>query len=127
MALDYKLEYVYDNSTPWDSSVFIHLRFNTPVYQDHINKEDYDILPVEKKHEFLTGLFNIAGVTELSTKAYRIWLMKSPVYSWQEVLEPVLYYLLFWYQESEFNKLPGSANTDGTGLTLEGPVNRRKI
>lgn len=123
--LRYKLEYTYDETIRSDSSVFIHLRQNTPIYQARIDKEDYDISPI--KHPFLTGLFNIAGVTEVSTKAYRIWLMKSPLYTWEEVLYPVLWFCAFWYQHDSLAQLPGSANPDGTGFTLASPLQRRKI
>lgn len=123
--LRYKLEYTFDDTTRSDSSVFIHFKQNVPIYQTRIDKEDYDISIT--KHPFLTGLFNISGVTELSTKAYRIWLMKSPIFSWEEVLYPVLWYCAFWYQHDSLAQLPGSANPDGTGFTLPDPKQRRKI
>lgn len=123
--LRYRLEYTYDETIRSDMSVFIHLRQNTPIYQARIDKEDYDISTT--KHPFLTGLFNIAGVTEVSTRAYRIWLMKSPIYTWEEVLYPVLWYCAFWYQHDSLAALPGSANPDGTGFTLPSPLQRRKI
>jgi hypothetical protein len=123
----YKLEFNYDNKAPADASVYIQMRENPPIYQDHIDKEDYDIRPSELKHPFLTTIFNIAGVTELSSKAYRLWLMKSPVYTWEEVLTPVLDYLRDYYHFDSIAELPGSAHVDGTGFTLDDPVNRRKI
>lgn len=123
----YKLEFFYDESSPSDASVYIHMRDNPPIYQEHIDKEEYDILPAEQKHEFLTEIFNISGVTELSTKAYRVWLMKSPVFTWEEVLLPTLHYMKGYYSYDGIEPLPGSANVDGTGLTLSGPNNRRKI
>lgn len=123
----YKLEFVFDDTAPGDASVFIQMRNNPPIYQDHITKEEYDILPDEEKNDFLTHLFAFAGVVELSTKAYRIWLMKSPVYHWDEVLVPILYYLTAYYSYDTYEALPGSANVDGTGLTLSSPNNRRKI
>lgn len=127
MALQYKLEYSYDQGTRSDSSVYIHLRVNPPIYQAHIDKEDYDVLPEELKHVFLTSIFNIAGVTELSSRAYRIWLMKSPVYTWSEVVVPVLYYIAGYFSEGSIQELPGSAKTDGSGFVLPEPINRRKI
>lgn len=127
MALEYKLEFIFDESTPSDSSVFIHLRENPPIYQSHIDKEDYDILEDDDKHEFLTALFTIAGVVELSTTAYRIWLMKSPVYYWSEVMNPILAYLKDYYGEDSLSQLPGSAQVDGQGFTLTKTSQRRKI
>lgn len=127
MALYYKLEFVYDESSASDASVFIHLRHNTPVYQSRLTKEDYEILTEDEQDDFISALFNIGGVVEISLKGYRIWVMKSPVYSWQEVLEPLLYYLKDFYGEDRFEALPGSGNIDGTGLTLAGIDQRRKL
>ena len=127
MAFDYKLEFSYNESTPSDSSVYIQMRLNTPVYQAHIDKEDYDVLDEGLKHEFLTGIFNISGVVELSTKAYRIWLMKSPVFTWEEILLPVLYFTANYYGEGTISELPGSASPNGSGFQLGAPAQRRKI
>lgn len=127
MALQYKLEYSYDESKSSDSSVYIQIRRDPPVYQARIDKEDYDALPSNLKDDFLTSLFNVAGVTELSSRAYRIWIMKSPVFSWQEVLTPVLNYLADFYGETGIESLPGSGNIDGTGFTISNPNQRRKI
>lgn len=127
MALEYRLEFVFDDSQASDASAFIHLRVNPPIYQSHIDKEDYDILPSEEKHAFLTGLFNVAGVTELSSRAFRVWLMKSPSYTWQEVMEPALYFIASSFGESEITSMPGSAQPNGTGTTLTSVNNRRPI
>ena len=125
--LIYRLEFNYDESTRSDSSVFIQLRENPPIYQEHIDKEKYDILPEELKNVFLTSIFNISGVTELSVKSYRVWLMKSPVYNWKEVLDPVLYYIASYYSFDDIEQMLASGNTDGTGFTLSQPINRRKL
>lgn len=123
----YKLEFIYDDSSPSDSSVFIHMRDNPPIYMVHTNKEDFDILDSSQKDPFITALFNIAGVTEMSLKTYRIWIMKSPVYTWEEVLAPFLAYLSNFYEYVGIAPLPGSGNLDGTGLQLSSASNRRKI
>jgi hypothetical protein len=125
--LIYKLEYVFDDSTAADESVFIHIRDNPPIYQSRITKESYDILPEEEKNEFLTQIFNMAGVTELSSKAYRLWVMKSPVYNWKEVMDPSIDYLRTFFGHTDTQSLPGSANTDGTGFKLDSINNRRKV
>lgn len=125
MAMNYKLEFVFDDSAPSDSSVYIHLRNNPPIYKAKINKEDYDVLSSGEKNSFLTGLFLIAGVVELSTTAYRVWLMKSPAYNWQEVLDPVIEALRLSFGESSSFMMPGSALHDGSGFTLNSPYNRR--
>jgi len=121
----YKLEFIYDDTSSSDASVFIQMRDNPPIYQDDITKEVYDVLPDDQKDDFLTQMFSFAGVTELSTKAYRIWLMKAPTYSWEEVLVPILYYLTSFYGKDDFQSLPGSAMVNGMGLKLNSITNRR--
>lgn len=121
----YKLEFIYDENAPADAAVFIQMRDNPPVYQDHIDKEVYEVEGPQS--DFLTGLFDVPGVVEVSVRAYRIWLMKSPVYTWKEVLEAVLAYLTSYYSYDSAEPLAGSANVDGTGFTLTGQSNRRKI
>lgn len=127
MSLMYKLEYSYDSGTPADSSVFIQLRENPPVYLPHMHKEDYDLLDISLKTDFASGLFNVAGVTELSIKAYRVWLMKSPVFTWQEVLLPVLYFLAESFGQSGIFAIQGSADYTGSGFTVPSQSQRRKI
>lgn len=127
MAFEYKLEFSYDISTPSDAAVYIQMRKNPPIYRSHIDKENYDVLPDEAKHEWLTGLFNISGVVELSSKAYRIWIMKSPVFTWEEVLLPVLHFMRTWFEEEVLYEMPGSASIDGTGRPLASPSERRDI
>ena len=116
----------YEDGSPADDSTFIQLRVNPPIYRSRTNKEDYDVLPEEEKHPFLTAIFNIAGITEVSSRAYRLWVMKSPVYTWQEVLDPTLYYIMSYYGESSLNQLPGSADPNGVGTRL-GSVDQRRI
>ncbi len=123
----YKLEFVYDESAPADSSVFIQMRDNPPTYMVHTTKEDFDILSIDQKDPFIKALFDISGIHEMSIKTYRIWIMKSPVYSWTEILNPVLYYLANFYGYVGITALPGSGNIDGTGLQLTSLNNRRKV
>jgi hypothetical protein len=126
--MQYKLEYNYDTEDPADAGCYIQLRDNTPVYRSHTDKEDYDILPEEEKHPWLTGIFNISGVVEVSSRAYRVWVMKSPVYGWQEVLEPTLYFMADYLgHEDGIEPLPGTADVKDEmyGWKLDHPKNRR--
>ncbi len=126
-AFPYLLEFVQDDTTPSDASVYIQMRDNPPIYMVHTNKEDYDILPPDQQNPFITTLFDIAGVTEMSIKAYRIWIMKSPAYNWSEVLLPILYYLSNFFGYNGITEMAGSGHPDGTGLTLDSVDNRRAI
>lgn len=130
----YKLEFLYDDGTPSDASVFIQMRDNPPIYMVKTNKEDYDIIPDTEKNPFITKLFDIAGVTEMSLKAYRIWIMKSPTYTWFEVLDPIIIYLASFYGYTGSVTLPASGLVDGsngtyipTGNQLVSVNNRRPI
>lgn len=127
MALQYKLEFVYDDKSSADASVFIQLRSDPPVYHSRITKEDYVTLDVEDQDDFLTGIFNVDGVVELSSKAFRIWIMKSPTYAWNEVLSPLLDFLMTEFSETEILALPGSGNMDGTGFSLSKITQRRRV
>jgi hypothetical protein len=127
MAFEYKLEYFFDDNTPGDQSVFLHMKANPPVYMDRTNKEDYDILSDGEKHEFLTNIFDTAGVVEVSCKAYRLWIMKSPAYSWSTITTTIIEYLMTYYEETESSALPGSAMLDGTGFYLTKANQRRRI
>lgn len=126
MAFLYKLEYSYDNENPADSGVYVHMRQMPPITRRQTRKEDYDNLPAEDKHPFLDGIFNTPGVEEVSSLAYRIWIMKSPVYTWTEVNTSLLGFLTTWMMESSMEPMQGSANIDGSGLTLASPRNRRE-
>jgi len=125
MALEYKLEFNTPSGAA-DDSVYIHLRVD-PVYRTRIGKEAYSLLDAADKQPLITELFDIAGVVEISTKAHRVWLMKSPIFSWQEVLQPVLFLLRDRFGETSISPLPGSAEIDGSGLRLDSDTNRRTI
>ncbi len=126
MTFWYKLEYSYDNDNPADAGVYMHMRVMPPITRRQTRKEDYDNLPEEDKHPFLTGIFNTPGVEEVSCLAYRLWIMKSPVYTWAEVNTGVLNFVTNWMMQSTFTPLEGSANIDGSGFVLSSPINRRE-
>lgn len=119
MALQYKLEFLKDDGQPEDISAFIQIRRNVPIYQNKIDKEDYDTRDEEEKHPWLTGLFNIGGVVELSSRAYRVWISRSPVFTWEEVLVPALHFMKEYFEEDSLVELYGS------GVTLTSVSERR--
>jgi hypothetical protein len=116
-AFQYKLEYLKDDELPQDPAVFIHLRVNTPIYMTKIKKENYDIGTF--KHDWMTGIFNIGGVVEAASQAYRVWLMKSPVFQWDEVIPPLIWFMADYLGLSPIQELPGS------GITLNAVTDRR--
>ena len=126
MTFWYKLEFSYDNENPADAGVYLHMRVMPPTTRRQTRKEDYDSLPAEEQHDFLTGIFNTPGVEEVSCLAYRLWIMKSPIYTWAEVNTGVLLFVMNWMTETTMTPLEGSANIDGSGFILDSPRNRRE-
>lgn len=125
MALEVKLEYVAVDDG--DDSVMWQIRRDPPAYIDRIGKEEYSRLDTTDQDPFITGLFDVVGVTEVSSQAYRIWVMKSPAYEWQEVNDSLQAYLLDEFGETDVEYLQGSANKDGTGFRLVSDRNRRDL
>ena len=127
MALQYKLEYNTPRP-PADESVYIHLKVDEcESYQSRIGKETYCELPDEEKSELITAIFDIDGVVEVSSKANRIWIMKSPIFTWQEVVQPVLFVIRDHFGETQIEALPGSAEIDGSGFRLSSSGSRRAL
>ena len=123
MALDVKLEYIVIKSG--DEGVFWHLREDVPVYIDKIDRESYASLGED--NDFLSGLLAIPGVTQISSKAYRLYFMKSPVFGWEEVNDAIEEFLLEHYEEPTINYVGGSAEKNGRGIRLESEDYRREI
>lgn len=124
MALQVKLEYIAVKNS--DDGVMWHLRIDPPAYIEQIGKESYFELPEDKQHPFLTGMF-VAGVTEIASQAYRVYIMKSPVFNWLEVNNLLRDYLLTTFEEISIELLAGSGELDGTGLRLASEGNRRPL
>lgn len=125
MALKYKIEYILP-SGPSDDSVYIHIKEDEcDSHQERIGKEDY--CDSTDKKTLIDSLFEVEGVVEVSVKAYRVWIMKSPIYNWEEIILPVLYVLRDHFGETSISPLPGSAEIDGSGLRIPSENDRRAI
>jgi hypothetical protein len=125
MTLKYKLEYNKPSGAT-DDSVFVHLRLDpSDYYRFQIGKEAYQDLDASDQDGFANGLFSIEGVEEISVTAYRVWFMKAPAYTWKEVNQSVLNYMLGFFGEDELEEISGSARDDGTGLRLDSDKDRR--
>jgi hypothetical protein len=85
-ALQYKFEYLQGAIGPTDDGVFIQLRTDVPAYQPIITKELYFSAQNTTTTALATALFGINGVVRLSTQAWRVYIEKSPVFQWDEVL-----------------------------------------
>lgn len=85
-VLQFKLEYFHGASGPTDDGVFIQLRTEVAAYQHIITKEVYFSNENSNHSDFVTALFNIPGVVRVSSQAWRVYVEKSPVFKWTEVL-----------------------------------------
>lgn len=125
VALKYKLEFNKPSGST-DDSVFIHLRIDPDeYYRFRTGKEDYADLDAEDQDSFANGLFAITGIEEISVTAYRVWYMKSPVFTWKEVNEAALEFMVNFFGEDELEEISGSARLDGQGLRLDSDKDRR--
>lgn len=121
MALDFKIEWFRDGEKPSGEGMFLHTKIDLPCYQDFITKEDYTKLTDDEKCDFVTGLFDIPGVVEASVKAYRVYVIKADLYTWEEVSPQVVSYTGTALGQSVYNELPGSR------LTIESSLQRRAL
>lgn len=119
MTMQYLIEYCQDEEEDQDPGCFIHLKLAPLAYQKRITKEAYDLTDEASQSEWMTGIFNIGGVTEASSQGYRVWITKSPAFTWDEVLQPLLFFMKNALGESNMEELPGS------GMTLPQPRGRK--
>ena len=105
--LDFKLEY-FKGDTASDEGVFIQLRSNPTGFMKLVSREEYSLLAEADLVDVVTALFNCPGVVRLSVQAYRVWIEKSPVFGWSEVLGPVIEQLRIDTGQLGVNELPGS-------------------
>lgn len=119
MTMEYKIEYLKNDGEPEDHSCYIQLRQNVPVYMSRIDKEAYEY--GDNRNDWMDGIFQIPGIVEASSRAYRVWVSKSPVFTWSEVLGNLIPYMA--------SVLGGGGSTElfGSGITLEHPNNRRDL
>lgn len=86
--LFYRAEFFKDETEPSNEGVYLQLR-QSPVaadWIDRVRKQDY----AGGTSTLADAIFTVAGVTELSIQPFRVWVSKSPIYQWSEVVPPVL-------------------------------------
>lgn len=105
--LDFKLEY-FKGDTASDEGVYIQLRSNPSGFIKLVSREEYNLLAEEDLVTIVTALFACPGVVRVAVQAYRVWIEKSPVFGWSEVLGPVIEQLRIDTGQLGVNELPGS-------------------
>jgi hypothetical protein len=116
--LDYRIEYVKFNNH--DDGVFVHFRTDLPEYRSFVYRDDYFIGSDDVRTAFFNGIMNTPGVTACASQAFRLYLEKSPVFSWAEVLGPVMEWIRASVSATALNELFDSGN-------LVQPVDRRPV
>lgn len=119
--LEYKLEYFKGaGGSATDEGVFIHLRTDPPGYQTVITKESYSSAENSSNQtDFIDSLFDVAGIVRLASQGWRLYIEKSPVFTWEEIIPNILDVLVDVTGSDGVTELPGS------GLTLITDDDRR--
>lgn len=107
-ALKYLLEFGMDSDLKEDPGVFIHIQTDPPDYQKRVTKETYMQQDESLQTPFVNEIFGVAGITEVSSSAYRVWVSKSPAYQWNDVLQPLLTRIANMTGFDSIEELPGS-------------------
>lgn len=87
--LRYRLEFLKNEDEPSNESVYIQMR-QSPLFSDwfdRVRKQDYE----GGTSVLGDSLFSQDGITELSIQPFRVWLSKSPVYDWDEMMPEILW------------------------------------
>lgn len=121
MTLNFKIEWFRDDDNPSQAGMFVHTQLDMPCYQSLITKEAYAALAASAKCDFVTGLFAIDGVVEVSVKAYRVYVIKAELYDWDTIATLVIGHIGYNLNETTYNELPGSR------LQLEKKIARREL
>lgn len=116
--LEFKLEYHKNTNGPSDEGVFVHLKTEIPNYLSLISKEAY-FRGQGTTSELATSLFSIPGVVRLALQSHRVYIEKSPIFIWEEILGPTMVILM------TATECDGLSELLGSGITLETNNDRR--
>jgi hypothetical protein len=73
--------------------------------------------PTKYVNTLVYDLFHIPGVVAVEVLDYKVWIMKAPMFTWEEVMQPVIDRLGQGHQGG-LTPTGNSANIDGTGFRL---------
>lgn len=107
--LDFRLEYV--KIPLHDEGIFVHVRTDVPEYRSFVHREDYFIGADDVRTVFFTSIMNTPGITGAAAQAFRLYLTKSPVFSWSELLGPIMELMRVTLNLDALNELYDSGNT----------------
>jgi hypothetical protein len=84
----FKLEYFKGLGGASDEGVFVQLKTEVPVYMSKTTKEAY--YELGETSDFMDGIFAIPGVVIAASNSFRVYIEKSPIFTWSEILGPLL-------------------------------------
>jgi hypothetical protein len=115
MAFDlvFKLEYFKGIGGASDEGVFIQLKTDVPAYCSKIGKEEY-VNGGGDPSDFMDGIFAVPGVVVASSQAFRVYVEKSPLFTWSEVLGPLLEFIRVQVGADNLQEATGSPTTLGS-------------
>ena len=105
-ALYYRSEFLKDDNNASNEAVYLQLRGSPQAddWMDSTRKQDYEY----GTSVLADAIFGVAGVTELSIQPFRVWMSKSPIYSFEEIIPTVLFLIQDSLGLTSNEELPGS-------------------
>lgn len=109
--LVFKLEYFKGVGGASDEGVFIQLKSDVPAYSTKVTKEDYVNGVGGTASDFMDGIFSVSGVVVAASQAFRVYVEKSPLFEWSEVLGPLMEFVRIQVGADNLEEAVGSPTT----------------
>lgn len=117
-VLEFKLEYFKGDGGATDEGCFIQLRSEITAYCTLVSKEAY-VRGQGTTSTLATNIFAVPGVVRAALQSFRVYIEKSPVFTWEETLGPVMVVLM------QDTGTTGLSELLGSGITLTTENDRR--
>jgi hypothetical protein len=117
--LKYKVEYLKDDKKLGDEGALLHVTPDVGTYRSYVTREEYMCMDPDLQSAFMDSIFAVEGVVAAASQANRIFIEKSPIFTWDEVVTPVLEAARVMTSTLDVEELPGS------GVNLGDTKNRR--
>jgi hypothetical protein len=108
--LVFKLEYFKGVGGASDEGCFVQLKTDVPAYCSKISKEEY-VNGGGNPSDFMDGIFAIAGITVAGSGAFRVYVEKSPLFTWSEILGPLMEFIRVQVGAIALEEAAGSPTT----------------
>jgi hypothetical protein len=105
----FKLEYFKGLGGASDEGVFIQLKTELPAYMPKTSKEKY--YESAERTAFTDGIFAIPGIVTAASNSFRVYVEKSPIFTWSQILGPLLTHIRISVGADSLIEAPGSPLT----------------